>query len=153
MSGDGSTMSGAIIVSEEEASGSKFTTPVKKIKSSEILLSARQCCCIGQPISLDDDVTFEILIMETTIGGLIGRCGSNISRIGGIVSAMIKRKFELSKIHFNLDGHRANYLGCINVHQDSNDLCYRACGGCVKKVENEGGPTQKANIVAKTHGT
>ncbi|KAJ7962010.1 KH domain-containing protein [Quillaja saponaria] len=37
-----------------------------------------------------DYVTFEMLISETMIGGLIGRCGSNISRIRNESGAMIK---------------------------------------------------------------
>ncbi|XP_024932433.3 RNA-binding KH domain-containing protein PEPPER isoform X2 [Ziziphus jujuba] len=38
-----------------------------------------------------DYVTFEMLISETLVGGLIGRCGSNISRIRNESGAMIKR--------------------------------------------------------------
>ncbi|XP_047150602.1 uncharacterized protein LOC124822616 isoform X2 [Vigna umbellata] len=37
-----------------------------------------------------DYVTFEMLISETMVGGLIGRCGSNISRIRNESGAMIK---------------------------------------------------------------
>ncbi|KAI4354724.1 hypothetical protein L6164_003570 [Bauhinia variegata] len=37
-----------------------------------------------------DYVTFEMLISETLVGGLIGRCGSNISRIRNESGAMIK---------------------------------------------------------------
>ncbi|RYR16555.1 hypothetical protein Ahy_B04g073607 isoform B [Arachis hypogaea] len=37
-----------------------------------------------------DYVTFEMLISETMVGGLIGRCGSNISRIRSESGAMIK---------------------------------------------------------------
>lgn len=35
-------------------------------------------------------ITFEMLISETMVGGLIGRCGSNISRIRNESGAMIK---------------------------------------------------------------
>lgn len=35
-------------------------------------------------------VTFEMMISETLVGGLIGRCGSNISRIRNESGAMIK---------------------------------------------------------------
>ncbi|XP_059434608.1 uncharacterized protein LOC132167616 [Corylus avellana] len=37
-----------------------------------------------------DYVTFEMMISETLVGGLIGRCGSNISRIRNESGAMIK---------------------------------------------------------------
>ncbi|KAE9617880.1 putative K domain-containing protein [Lupinus albus] len=37
-----------------------------------------------------DYVTFEMLISETMVGGLIGRCGANISRIRNESGAMIK---------------------------------------------------------------
>ncbi|KAF5731618.1 KH domain-containing protein [Tripterygium wilfordii] len=37
-----------------------------------------------------DYVTFEMMISETFVGGLIGRCGSNISRIRSESGAMIK---------------------------------------------------------------
>lgn len=37
-----------------------------------------------------DYVTFEMVISETLVGGLIGRCGSNISRIRNESGAMIK---------------------------------------------------------------
>lgn len=37
-----------------------------------------------------DYVTFEMLISESLVGGLIGRCGSNISRIRTESGAMIK---------------------------------------------------------------
>lgn len=35
-------------------------------------------------------ITFEMVISETMVGGLIGRCGSNISRIRNESGAMIK---------------------------------------------------------------
>ncbi|XP_040991356.1 uncharacterized protein LOC121238517 isoform X2 [Juglans microcarpa x Juglans regia] len=37
-----------------------------------------------------DYVTFEMVILETLVGGLIGRCGSNISRVTNESGAMIK---------------------------------------------------------------
>lgn len=37
-----------------------------------------------------DYVTLEMMISETLVGGLIGRCGSNISRIRNESGAMIK---------------------------------------------------------------
>jgi len=47
-----------------------------------------------------DYVTFEMLISETMVGGLIGRCGSNISRIRNESGAMIKVRF-LILLHFS----------------------------------------------------
>jgi len=43
-----------------------------------------------------DYVTFEMLISETMVGGLIGRCGSNISRIRNESGAMIKVRFLIT---------------------------------------------------------
>ncbi|XP_021911320.1 uncharacterized protein LOC110825167 isoform X1 [Carica papaya] len=40
-----------------------------------------------------DYVTFEMVISETLVGGLIGRCGSNISRIRNESGAMIKQVY------------------------------------------------------------
>ncbi|XP_021911322.1 uncharacterized protein LOC110825167 isoform X3 [Carica papaya] len=42
-----------------------------------------------------DYVTFEMVISETLVGGLIGRCGSNISRIRNESGAMIKLGIRL----------------------------------------------------------
>ncbi|KAG5008175.1 hypothetical protein JHK85_026717 [Glycine max] len=56
----------------------------------EIGCQLRSACELLTTNLAVDYVTFEMLISETMVGGLIGRCGSNISRIRNESGAMIK---------------------------------------------------------------
>ncbi|KAF4381787.1 hypothetical protein F8388_008963 [Cannabis sativa] len=60
-------------------------------ESDRVVQALEEIGCQLRPTNLAADyVTFEMVISETLVGGLIGRCGSNISRIRNESGATIK---------------------------------------------------------------